>query len=163
MNIETEYIKSLLSKYYSGDSTLDEERIIHEYFAGSDVDPELETDRAMFAALTEKLEAPESLHTTVRKVIDEHAVGEAKRRLRPRYGRIAAAAAILALAVTASVHFFGTKPAKPEITPEEAREHTVMALTLLTKTVKKGYAAMETGMQTTSTTIQTAENSLKKL
>lgn len=163
MNIETEYIKSLLSKYYSSDSTLDEERIIREYFAESDTDPELEADRAVFAAMSTPVEAPESLHAAVERTIDERAVLEVKRRLRPRYGRIAAAAAVLVLAITASVHFLGGKPAQPEMTPEEAREHTVMALTLLTKTVRKGYMAMETSAQTASTTITTAENSLNKL
>lgn len=163
MNIETEYIKSLLEKYYAGESSLDEERILREYFAESEVDPELETDSRVFAAMAEPAETPESLRAAIEKSIDEHAVKEVKRRLRPRYSRIAAAAAVVVLAITASIHFLGGKPAQPEMTPEEAREHTLMALTLLTKTVKKGYTAMEASMETTSTTIQTAENSLNKL
>lgn len=163
MNIETEYIKSLLAKYYAGDSTLNEERIIREYFSESAVDPELETDRAVSAAMTGPVEAPEKLRADIEKAIDGRAVKEVKRRLRPRYSRIAAAAAVLVLAIAASVHFLDSKPAQPEMTPEEAREHTLMALTLLTKTVRKGYSAMDAGAQTASEAITTAENSLNKL
>ena len=117
----------------------------------------------MFAAVTGPVEAPEKLRTDIEKAIDGRAVKEVKRRLRPRYSRIAAAAAVLVLAIAASVHFLDSKPAQPEMTPEEAREHTLMALTLLTKTVRKGYSAMDAGAQTASEAITTAENSLNKL
>lgn len=162
MNIETEYIKSLLSKYYSGDSTLDEERLIREYFAGAATDPELETDRMVFAAMAETVKAPDSLREAVEKHVEQESVKEIKKRLRPRYGRIAAAAAVLLAAVTVSVHYLG-RPSEPTLTPEEAREHTVMALTLLTKTMKKGYTAVENSARTASTTIETAENTINKL
>ncbi len=107
MNIETEYIKSLLSKYYSGESTLDEERLIREYFAGDATDPELETDRMVFAAMAETVKAPESLREAVEKHVEQESAKEIKKRLRPRYGRIAAAAAVL------PVPRRGPRPASP--------------------------------------------------
>ncbi len=161
MNIQTEYIKSILPKYYAGESTTDEDRILREYFLEEDVDPELATDKATFMALFSDTTAPESLRLKIEKEIDRRTVKAVQRRLRPRYGRIAAAAAILAVAVSASVHFFGTDTSAQQISPEEAKEHTIKALTLLTSTVKKGCAAMETSAQTTASTLQTVEQTLK--
>lgn len=164
MNIQTEYIKSLLAKYYDGSSTSDEERLIREYFAQPDTAPELDTDRAVFAAIAEKTEAPAALREAVVRTIDSHAVKEIHiERRRPRYGRIAAAAAVLIVAAASILHFTDSGSREPELTPEQAREQTLMALNLLTKTVKKGCMAVETSAQTASSTIQTAENTLNKL
>ncbi len=41
-------IKVLLEKYYSGESTLDEENILREYFNSKDVDSELMADKDVF-------------------------------------------------------------------------------------------------------------------
>lgn len=163
MNIETEYIKSLLARYYDGSSALDEERILREYFAGTDTDPALETDRAVFAALAAPASAPAGLRAAVEKAVDTRAAKEVSKRLRPHYGRIAAAAAVIVAAISAGVHFFGPQPDVQEMTPEEARQHTIMALSLLTNTVREGCEAMETGAQTTSSSFQAVQTTFEQL
>ena len=85
MNIQTEYIKSILPKYYAGESTIDEDRILREYFLEEDVDPELATDKATFMALFSDTTAPESLRLEIEKEIDRRTVKASP--LRPHRSR----------------------------------------------------------------------------
>ncbi len=157
MNIQTEYIKSLLKKYYAGESTLGEENQLREYFASNDTDPELAPDRAVFAATGADIKAPRSLLEAVERDIVN--AGKSHRRI-PCQGRIWAAAAVFAAAVATAVAFLTQKPADNQITPEEAREHTLMALTLLTDTMRKGCDAIELSAKTTDAGMRTAEEKL---
>ncbi len=157
MNIQTEYIKSLLKKYYAGESTLAEEDQLREYFASADTDPELAPDRAVFAATGADIKAPRSLREAVERNI---AHTRRSTRRKPRRGRIWAAAAVFAAAVATSVAFLTQKPADNQITPEEAREQTLMALTLLTSTMRKGCDAIELSAKTTDAGLRTAEEKL---
>ena len=46
--MDLKQIKTLLEKYYNGESTLEEEQILYEYFIGDDVSSELEADKDIF-------------------------------------------------------------------------------------------------------------------
>lgn len=46
--MDLKQIKALLEKYYNGESTLDEEQILYEYFIQDDVSNELDADKDIF-------------------------------------------------------------------------------------------------------------------
>lgn len=53
-------IRRLLDRYYEGDTTESEENLLRDYFAQSEVDPDLEDDRLLFEAMTgDACKAPE--------------------------------------------------------------------------------------------------------
>ena len=49
--IKTEDIKRLLDRYYDGMTTEEEEKALHTYFNGSDIDASLTEERIFFTAL----------------------------------------------------------------------------------------------------------------
>lgn len=49
--IKTEDIKRLLDRYYDGMTTEEEEKALHTYFNGSDIDASLKEERIFFTAL----------------------------------------------------------------------------------------------------------------
>ena len=49
--IKTEEIKRLLDRYYDGMTTEEEEKALHTYFNGSDIDASLKEERIFFTAL----------------------------------------------------------------------------------------------------------------
>ena len=49
--IKTEEIKRLLDRYYDGMTTEEEEKALHTYFNGSDIDASLTEERIFFTAL----------------------------------------------------------------------------------------------------------------
>lgn len=51
--MKTEKIKQLLTKYYDGDSTLEEERTLREFFSGGDIPDELKPYAAQFNLYTD--------------------------------------------------------------------------------------------------------------
>ena len=55
--IKTEDIKRLLDRYYDGMTTEEEEKVLHTYFNGSDIDASLTEERIFFTAL-QSLECP---------------------------------------------------------------------------------------------------------
>ena len=48
MNTDVNTVKKLLAKYYAGESTIDEERVLRRFFEAADVPAELEADRRVF-------------------------------------------------------------------------------------------------------------------
>ena len=51
-----ENIKELLEKYFDAKATLEEEALIRKYFAGEEIDPELESDTTLFRAFSRERE-----------------------------------------------------------------------------------------------------------
>lgn len=66
MNISQ--IEALLDKYWSGESTLEEERLLKAYFASGDVDPRLRKFAPLFAALTAEQSVEYARPATVRNL-----------------------------------------------------------------------------------------------
>jgi hypothetical protein len=52
--MNSQEINRLLEKYYSGETTLAEERMLKEYFSSQEVPPELEAEKAQFAWLSDE-------------------------------------------------------------------------------------------------------------
>lgn len=66
-------IDLLLQKYYDGDTTLDEEKQLLDYFTNETVPPQLEKEKALFLALhaKETIEVPHDLEARIVSMIDQ--------------------------------------------------------------------------------------------
>lgn len=161
-NRDTEHIGKLLTRYYNGESTLAEEQTLRTYFSGDSTDPAFSVDKAMFTALSQPVSAPPALREAVTAAIRDRQRTELRRRMRFIYSRIAGAAAVLIISIAVSAHFLTQTPTPAEITPDQARRQTLMALTLLTTSVNKGIVAMEHSAQTASESISSAQRALNR-
>lgn len=161
MKQNTDTILNLLSKYYSGTSTNDEEDILREYFQSEDIPEEFDTDRRLFVSLNSEAKAPSWLKKSIERRI------ECKTYSSGRYYRwftTITAAATIAIALTAGFSILQPQaPSHSEISPEEIRQITAMALNKLASTVEKGCNAVETAETKTIQTTQKAIQSLNSI
>ncbi|MDD2504292.1 MAG: hypothetical protein PHG58_10675 [Clostridia bacterium] len=76
-NIKASRIRELLDKYFNGETSLDEEKMLREYFSGNQTDAEFEQYAPMFnyfsgeidsMGLSEKTVLPEERHTFARRL-----------------------------------------------------------------------------------------------
>lgn len=94
-----EQIKTLLARFYAGESTPEEERSLSDRLLDGNDDPGFEADRILFRAMkqleTEHVSAPEELSDKLSKTIDRMAAGERRtKRLRLwRYSAVSLLAA----------------------------------------------------------------------
>lgn len=156
-------IAHLLHLYYNGETTLEQEHTLREYFSGNAVDPEFVADKAIFDTLNVTAEAPDRLKCDVVSEIQRRYKQENLLSWRRYIWRAVSSVAAVALVALASIHFLTRQPAQPELTPEEIHQHALTALSLLTTTVGQGYSSMQTGLETTAETFGTANNALEKL
>ena len=67
----TEEIQETLDRFYNAETTAQEESMLKRYFQGSDVPPELQADRLLFAQLFNgRVDAPDSLEARLSNDID---------------------------------------------------------------------------------------------
>lgn len=98
MNTDVNTVKKLLAKYYAGESTIDEERVLRRFFEAADVPAELEADRRVFD-VSAQAEAPSWLKEAVVRRIDRKM---RRRAFAKRFSAVAAAIAVmLAIAIPA--------------------------------------------------------------
>lgn len=150
-------VKELLARYYRGESTQDDEHALQQFFAGDAVPPELEADRRVFAMVS-SAKAPAWLAGAVERQVD--------RRVRRRvFGRrLLAAAASLAVAVAVAVPMLSpARQADSDMSPEEVRRHTEMALNILVGNVGKGCNAIEHSGRVAVHATEEAMESIRKI
>lgn len=91
-------IKKLVDRFFDGETTIDEERRLYDYFASADVSPDLMPLRQMFADFQAMQRQSHPLQATV--------TGHAKRKA--IYRRMAWAAAMLTTAGILAATYFST-------------------------------------------------------
>jgi len=97
--METNKIKELLERYFEGQSSLDEEKMLHEYFASEEVDAELRPYKELFGSLDELLLDTDSvLEDDLMDFILESEHKE-KNKLRVLWQAVSSVAAILIIAL----------------------------------------------------------------
>jgi len=138
--METGKIKSLLEKYWAGESSLEEENAIKAYYQGADIDKELMHFKALFNYYDESKEI--TLEKSIESMIPAE---EAKVISFGRLRAIAAAVIILAVSVFGINYLSNQKEAKEKqmmamevADPEEAYELTKEALAYLSSNFEKG-------------------------
>ena len=96
-----EKIRVLLDKYYNGETTLDEERLLKQYFAENNVPESLVADKELFLVLAEKpLTHNLAIEQSIRSEVDKWKNAESSRKR--FYNRLAVAlssAATIAIAI----------------------------------------------------------------
>lgn len=136
-------IETLLSHYFDGTSTLDEERALRSYFSGNKIDPAHAIYRDMFRSLDD-IAIPGDLEDRINNTIDHlerrrRAGRLGLRRFVIRFSTIAACIAIvLAIALPHRSTSTGNEDILCGMTPEEVAAHTTMALQLMSRTINAG-------------------------
>lgn len=110
-------IRTLLDRWYGGESSPGDERMLTDFFASAvELPPDLESDRALFAAMSEAAadlpEIPAELDARITSAVETEMARE-RRVVKPaRWRRIlwaASGAAACLLAVVAAYHYSGTQ------------------------------------------------------
>ncbi|NJK87043.1 MAG: hypothetical protein HC906_14765 [Bacteroidales bacterium] len=92
-------IKTLTEKFYNGETSEEEEKLLHDFFSNNAVPEEFETDRQLFASLVKmKVETypEETLRKDVELLIEEEWKSETRMRF---YAAAKWAAAVVAVAI----------------------------------------------------------------
>ncbi len=162
-NIET--IEQLLSAYYEGATTIEDEQTLIEYFTSeTNVPSHLAVDRDIFIALNDVkingIDVPEGLEENISATIDSLDMRERMRQRRFNRRYIIGIAASLVIAIGIGIHFLANRPRHNEITdPQLAYNETVRALTLLSEKLNKA----NNGLIQTQTTIDDINQNIKTI
>lgn len=123
-------LKHLLGKYYNGDSTQDEERILKDYFNGGDVIEGFEAEKEIFGFYQSSFEIPEpseGFESGILKRIDEEIEREKTLKFRKQLYPFMAVAASIMIIAGAYFFFRGSEDLKdtysdPQIAYQETRK-----------------------------------------
>ena len=141
-------IDRLIERYFNGESTEAEEKMLGDFFAGGDVPARLTAEREMFLAM-QGLTPPAGFDGRREANIDNRSARSRGERLRSRLRALVvplsgiAACGAIVLAGIFSMNRVKTTVTQPEMTPEEVSAHAEMALSLLAGTFKKGLDGVE--------------------
>ncbi len=147
-------IRQLLNSFYNGETTVEEEQFLLDYFENSQLSEELRKEKELFLRLyqTEEVDVPAGLESKLSNLIDALSKGETKQPARKRvplwvWIGSAAACAILMISVGLHVHT-GNKekenlarqaPHKDTFTdPEQAYAEAEKALLLFCTNYNRG-------------------------
>lgn len=153
------HIKRLLELYYEGKSSATDEAELRDYFNSPDADPEFETDRAIFAAISgnDNVEVPKDLETRLSDAIDSW---ERAGRIAPpkqTWFRIKPLRVISGIAATVAVFLalgallFPKTPTQPVDTftdPMDAYAETMRVLDLFANTLDKSLQGLQVAERT---------------
>ncbi|MEO1514952.1 MAG: hypothetical protein AAFV95_08060 [Bacteroidota bacterium] len=164
--MDYDLIKALLEKYWAGESSLEEERQLKQYFSQADIAPELKPFQSVFQLFAQ--EASPSLDEDFDRRLEQRLHQQAKtvrlstadkRPARFLYRRIASAAAILLLAVATVWWVWPETAQKPAVAsnvdwekyecpnPEDCLEQVQMALKLVSGKLNKGTDVAASGLE----------------
>jgi len=143
-------IKKLLDKFYEGQSSLEEEQQLKEYFSGDGIPEELLEERELFvsmSAVDEHIEVPDNLNNSIIEAISnaEHRESKVKRINLYSFSGLAAGLAII---LSVYFAFLREEPTKllaeytiqdEEVAYQEARK----ALSYVSAKLHKGTAELE--------------------
>lgn len=142
--METEIIKYTLQKFFDGETCLDDERLLREYFGGNDVDEELLPYRDLFVGLdelsvSENRLSPDDLMDFIMEA--EH---QAKNKYRRLWQAVSGIAAALILAFML-FNYYDDRPAWKDTysDPEQAYAEAVHALHFVAGKYQKGLAQLQ--------------------
>jgi hypothetical protein len=145
--MKEELLKTLLEKYYNGDTSVEEETSLKEYFSGDDVLPDYEAEKEIFRLYSASGEtsAPDhELESRIKSAIDELDGNKAPHaHFIRRYTVMSIAAALLILVAS---YFMLKHHAEPEDTfsdPRLAYAETMKILNEVSVKLNKGTSELK--------------------
>ncbi|MGN1263315.1 MAG: hypothetical protein ACI4TW_04700 [Prevotella sp.] len=175
--MDYKYIEQLLERYWQGDTTLEEEQILHSFFAQQSIPAELEKYRPLFACannmrreetLDDEFDSRILSMIEANKPVKAHVI-TMRRRLMPLFKAAALVAIVITLGNVAQISFDDKKaPESEEINyaayqdtfsdPEMAYDRVHSALEL----VSEGFSHIQKGDSIGSATDDIKDQTLKE-
>ena len=147
MNIQEIY--GLLDKYYKGETSVSEEKLLRQYFSQESVPAELDSEKEIFAFYSSSAEAPAPSKNFEKRIIDsidKKAKAEPEPSfsvIRSLYTLISSAAAILLIIGAYFIFAERSRPADTFNDPELAYAETVRILYKISSSLNNGIDALE--------------------
>jgi len=156
-------IRKILDRFYAGETTLEEERILQEYFSGASIPEELLPERDLFRSLEPAMNhvtVPENLNRKILGVIDQLEKKEARTRRISVYALSGLAAGLLVVIALYTGYFKSGQSkriASQELTdtydnPADAYEEAKKTLAYVSSKLNTGTSELEYVKQVTKTT-----------
>ena len=152
--IDDKTIEQLLTSFYEGNTTPEEEEILLNYLSNKDINQKFYADSEVFAALYDAscIPLPDGFSKILENAIDEHIKQTTKpqrfeKRMQTFYIYISSAAAVVLLCL--GLFFLTSKPdnssleANTYANPTEAAVVVEQALMLVSEKMKQGLAPLE--------------------
>lgn len=151
----------LLTRFYQGESSLEEEALLESYFSG-DVPKAYQKDKQLFLALSSTY--PEELDERLERFMKKEVAKQRNKKTFFLKSLIPYAAAVVIMAF--GIHFYQeqTKAPQQELTVEEAYNHTYQALQTISCKLNKGNKEIALAMNKQTDAVQRVLNkvNLKK-
>lgn len=166
-------IKQLLEKFYSGETSLEEEKILTDFFLNNPILSEWEADIKVFLSLTNKeIDTPKETLLEIEKLIDSlqeetcPAVSRKAKTSRIVYFALSVAASLLL--IFGIVNFRESRQNnQPLLTdtytnPDDAYVATMKAMRLFSENFSKGMTSLENANNRLEQTQQLVQKTIKK-
>jgi len=156
-------IRKILGRFYAGETTLEEERILQEYFSSASIPEELLTERDLFRSLEpagNHVAVPESLNKKILGVIDQLEKKEVRTRRISVFALSGLAAGLLVVIALYTGYFKSGQSkriASQELTdtydnPADAYEEAKKTLAYVSTKLNTGTSELEYVKKVTKTT-----------
>ena len=167
--MKVDEIEKLLVRYYDGETTEAEEKELKRFFTGEEVPAHLLAEKELFLQMSElpEPEVPIDMESKLSHLVDEWDIREKRTVKVKKHARVLRLQWIGSVAASLLILFsIGMYMYKPDMspapqdtcaTPEEAYAEAQRALLMLSSTINKGMAQMET-VETTTEKIQESVN-----
>lgn len=134
-----EEIRQLLEKYYSGESTLDEENTLREFFRRDDIPAEFMDEQAVFSFYDDRREIPEPSAGFEERILSAIDGSERKYAKRKLYTIMSGIAATIMIVAGSYFFFFNEQPLEDTYSdPEIAYAETMKILYDVSARLNKG-------------------------
>jgi hypothetical protein len=171
--MKKEELDSLISRYYTGSSTKEDEKELISFFSGNDIPDGYETEKAIFRYFEDASEIPEPSPDLEARIIAGLDFSENQGRVRRLLIALSGVAAAIII-MTGSWFFFANsnKPGDTFADPQLAYEETMKILYDVSSRMNQGAAAMEPftkinssfkSLQVISKSTETFQNSFRSL
>jgi len=163
-------IKNLLEKYYSGETTIEEEKALKEYLLSDDVASEFASEKEIFLSLSQaelSIEIPEDLNDNLSKMIDNLDKKSSPKRIKLNFFIKYGAAAVILVALVLVTFLPERKmpqniyTANVKMSEEEAMAMFEESMMLMSKGFEKSFSTAKEAGDMVEKTIETVVNSVK--
>jgi len=164
--MDVDNVRILLNRYYEGETSEEEERMLAEFFATAEVPADLQPDKALFThiAACDDSSVPDGLGERLEAAIDRMDISDrmaSRRRLMPRWLRMAGVAASVAIALMGGYsimrHHEEPSAMSPKDTcssPQEAYAYAQSALVKISRDLNRGDAGVQQAEHTVNSIME---------
>ena len=154
-------IRKLLDRFYTGETTLEEEQILQDYFSSTSIPEELMPDRELFSSLgtSDSVAVPESLNQKILDVIDQQEKKVHRTRRISVFSLSGLAAGLLVVIALYVGYFRADRPAMLAYqmtdtyeNPDDAYEEARRTLAYVSAKLNTGTSGLEHVKQVSKTT-----------